>query len=164
MLTPARDRALRLVLMGCLISSCASGPAAAQDHVSDQDRSSQIDWGENFYGIRAEGSQGTRMEIRFEPGLEVRASAVLIQQTSTWTATTSQCPRLAAALEAFRRLPPLKPGPAALQPNLPAAIPVPPSAHGWGKLDNPDVSLCAELVEKPDRSARARRTLSLLGR
>ena len=130
MLNPVRDRALRLVLTVCLISSCAPVHAAPQDHASDQGRVSQFDWRENFYGIRAEGSQGTRLEIRFEPGLEVRASAVLVQRTSTWTVTTTECPRLTAALEAFRQLPPLKPGPGALQPNLPREIPVPPRPTG----------------------------------
>lgn len=133
MLNPALNQALRLVVAGCLISSCAPVLAATQDQVPDQGRSSQIDWRENFYGIRADGSQGTRLEIRFEPGLEVRASAVLVQQTSMWTATTSGCPRLTAALEAFRRLPPLKPGPAALQPDLSAAMTVPGRPIGDGE-------------------------------
>lgn len=130
MLNPVLNHALRLVFAGCLVSSCAPVLAATQDQVPDQGRSPQIDWRENFYGIRADGSQGTRLEIQFEPGLEVRARAVLVQDASTWTATTSDCPRLTAALEAFRQLPPLKPGPAALQPNLPAAIPVPPRPTG----------------------------------
>lgn len=130
MLSPALSASFRLVLAACLMSSCAPYPATAQDHHPDQRRSSQIDWRENFYGIRAEGSEGTRLEIRIEPGLEVRAHAVLVQNNSTWTATTYECPRLRAALEAFRHLPSLKPGPAALQPDLPAAIPVPPRPTG----------------------------------
>lgn len=130
MLSPALDQTLRLAVIGCLISSCAPVHAATQDHATDQSRESEIDWRERFYGIRAEGSHGTRLEIRFEPGLEVRATAVLVQQTSTWTATTSECPRLTAALEAFRHLPPLKPGPAALQPDLRAAMTVPPRPTG----------------------------------
>lgn len=130
MLNPALNQALRLVFAGCLISSCAPFLAATQELVPDQGRSSQIDWREKFYGIRAEGSRGTRLEIRFEPGLEVRASAVLAQQTSTWEATTSECPRLTAALEAFRRLPPLKPGPTALQPDLSGAMTIPPRPTG----------------------------------
>ncbi len=128
--SPALGQALRLVAAGCLISSCAPVHAATQIPASDQGEVSRIDWRENFYGIRAEGSRGTRLEIRFEPGREVRASAVLVQQTSTWTATTSGCPRLTAALETFRQLPPLKPGPGALQPNLPGEIPVPPRPTG----------------------------------
>lgn len=130
MLSPALDQTLRLVVAGCLISSCAPVHAATQDQAPDQARVSEIDWREKFYGIRAEGSQGTRLEIRFEPSLEVRASAVLVQQTSTWTATTAECPRLTDALEAFRRLPPLKPGPTALQPDLSGAMTVPPRPTG----------------------------------
>lgn len=126
--SPALNRALRLVFAGCLVSSC--GPVHAAAQIVPENRSSLIDWRGNFYGIRAEGSQGTRLEIRIEPGLEVRASAVLMQHTSTWTATTSGCPGFTTALEAFRQLPPLKPGPTALQPDLSGAMTIPPRPTG----------------------------------
>jgi hypothetical protein len=130
MRSPAHNAFLGLVLAGWGLASCVPGPVTARGHDIGQDRRSETDWRDNFYGIRAVGSEGTRLEIQLEPGLEVRARAVLVQRGSTWTTTTSHCPRLTNALEAFRQLPALKPGPAALQPDLPAAIPVPPRPTG----------------------------------
>lgn len=129
MLSLALDRFVGLALCACVLSSCGSGLAVAQDQAADPTRFSEMEWRDNFYGIRARGSGGTRMEISFEPGRALRATGWLEQNGSRWT-VTMECEAFISALEAFRHLPALKPGPIILQPDLPAAIPVPPRKTG----------------------------------
>lgn len=125
MLNPAPSRGVAsiIVALGMLVgqSSCA----VAQDRLGGPGDLSR-EWPSPIQGIRAEGSQGTRLEIIMEPGLERRARAVLTQGELQWTATTDACEHLVSAIDAFRRLPPIKPGPLVLQPPLPEGVVVPP--------------------------------------
>jgi len=114
-----------MIMVGLGMLAGQSSCAAAQDPLGSPGDLSR-EWPSPIYGVRAEGSQGTRLEIIMEPGLEPRARAVLVQGGSQWVTTTDECEHLASAIDAFRRLPPIKPGPRVLQPPMPEGVVVPP--------------------------------------
>ncbi len=87
------------------------------------DRPDRGDWPAT---LLAEGSSGHRLEITREPGREWTALVTLHQQS--WKASETDCPAFQQSLTAFQRLPPLRPGPIGLQPNVPDNLSLPPRA------------------------------------
>ncbi|MFC0633650.1 hypothetical protein [Brevundimonas balnearis] len=84
-----------------------------------------------YMQLVAENSLGHRLEIATEAGIPNHAVAVLIIGDQTWRFTDLDCPPFRAALDAFQTLPPLKPGPALLQPGASRERPMPPyRPHG----------------------------------
>lgn len=125
MLNPALSRVLGFMVAWLVVLVGQSGCAIAQDPIGGPDELSG-EWPNPIYGVRAEGSLGTRLEITMEPGLEPRARAILRQGGSKWIATTDECEHLASTIGAFRQLPPVRPGPLVLQPPMPEGVIVPP--------------------------------------
>lgn len=132
MRSPALETLVRLTICGCLLASCSSGAVGTPSPTAGPSRAPDGERRDNFIGIRAMGSAGTRLEISLESGRPVQASGWLEQGGMRWEFTTG-CEAFASALAAFRDLPALKPGPINLQPNLPDAVPIPPQRrHGEG--------------------------------
>jgi hypothetical protein len=129
MLNPVLSQKLGSIIVGLVVFAGQSSCAVAQDRAGGYDELIR-EWPAPIYGIRAQGSLGTRLEITMEPGSELRARAILTQGGSQWIATTDQCEHLSSAIDAFRRLPPVKPGPLVLQPPLPEGVVVPPRKTG----------------------------------
>lgn len=108
------------------LASCASSNAAgvARSQTVDPDR-----W--PFMELVAENSLGHRLEITTDAGAPDHATAALTIGRQTWRVTDRDCPRFRAALDAFQTLPPLRPGPALLQPGASRERPMPPyRPHG----------------------------------
>lgn len=125
MLNPVLSRCLGSTIASLVLLAGQSSCAVAQDRIGDQGDVSGA-WPSASRGIRAEGSMGTRLEIIMIQGSETRVRAVLTQGGSQWVATSGECETLASAIDAFRRLPPVRPGPQSLQPPMPDGVVVPP--------------------------------------
>lgn len=108
-----------------LVLLAASGCTTAQTSVYSPGpvKPERVDWPAI---LLAEGSSGHRLEITREPGREWTALVTLHQRS--WKVSETGCPAFQRSLTAFQRLPPLRPGPIGLQPNVPDNLSLPPRA------------------------------------
>jgi hypothetical protein len=108
------------------LAGCESSNAASIARALDADPDP---W--PFMELVAENSLGHRLEIATEAGVPNHATATLIIGRQTWRVSDQDCPRFRAALDVFQTLPPLRPGPALLQPGAARERPMPPfRPHG----------------------------------
>ncbi len=125
---PVRSLLHRGGSLTLLVLSATCGAAFAQSP-NEQQAVTLNPW--PYTNLIAEGSQGHRLEIVTEAGIYNQATAILTFGGQTWKVTDWQCEQFRAALNTYRALPGLKPGPGLLLPGASPERPMPPyRPHG----------------------------------
>lgn len=123
MLNPVHNRLLRSGGPGLILLSLTYAVALAQSP-NEQQAVTLNPW--PYTSLIAEGSEGHRLEIVTEAGIYNQATAILTFEGQTWRVTDWQCEEFRAALNVYRALPGLKPGPGLLLPGAAPNRPIPP--------------------------------------